>query len=220
MWRESEVVNSATSSSSCLGGLVVYTFFRVFSILLEVVGIPVTDYAGFLPIISLLAIAVSLGAWSLLKKPLQGYYTEFRATAYRKACSELRHGDLLVRLIDGDWVDGLMERINGSFGMRWLVPQRPGKLEDFAVWGACFWDALQDLGSQRPVGRLNLWRGVINHVMLQQKLDRCCCILYFIPGIPLNIPLWIFFSNLYVQRSARMTALVDYLTRRRNLLLE
>ena len=222
-WKHEGLDHRVAQANGCLTGLVVYQV--VFLLLSMSFGDYIDNLVFSQPnstvdvsmLSPLLSIIVALVAMSLARSSLTGVYGRLLAKRYKTACSELNHDDLLVRIADGGTMEILQARINEIFGLRWLVPQRPKRIEDLAMWGACFWDVLRSQGKRaEDIPRRSLWAGVLNYTLLRLTVKDCCCVLWFVPGPPLMIPLFIMLNNINIHRSARLYAIIDYLTRQRN----
>ena len=179
------------------------------------------DPFGWYGFVMVGSVVIGLIAMYVLQDPSRNYYSSLLKRRYQEACSEIKHSDVLTIIADGYAIEEIYRRIDAQFGLRWLCPSRPQKIEDSIDFAACFYGALQQLREKPETVRPSALRlGACSYQIMRVDVNLCCCFANYCIGQPIAMFVFLFFSNLNINRCARAYALVDYLTRRRNFLVE
>ena len=153
------------------------------------------------------SIGLSIGAMVLVRIWFRNVFRGWHAEIWQ----ELHYTNLAVMVVDDSYTSLIVARLQDTYGLGWLSPPPPRRLEDQLEFAACYHLALRKL--LWGVGRVDnnpLWQGSVANYASTTRGITCGCFSLMFLGI-IGTAIWILGSVLYLKRCAALAAYCDFL---------
>lgn len=152
-------------------------------------------------------ILLSIGLMLLVRVMMRRSFSRWHAQVWH----ELHTTNLAVLVVDDAYSMLVRDRISEIYGLNWMSPPPPKKLEDQIEFAACYHVALRKL--LWGVGRLEnspLWQGSASWYAGTTRGCACGCVALWLLSL-IGAGVWIFGAVLHLKRCAVQAAYCDFL---------